>query len=262
MSLPTPRISRKGYELPLLKSLVELGGRVLPGKELYALVESKMDLRRYAQEYDEVHARPKWVYDLQWVRHSLVNRGEMDGSQRGVWKITEKGRERVRLEWDSFNLDSYVSEEVPSSAEEVEEVPGLDGAEEVAPDEFTARFVPESLDAIKGQILIDDTPINQIVTIVNANRNLILTGPPGTGKTTIAINASDQAVRTKFIEGYVLTTATSDWTTFDTIGGYMPRPDSRLVFTLVLSYAPFRKTSGLSLMKSTAPMWTKHSDNC
>jgi MoxR-like ATPase len=57
-----------------------------------------------------------------------------------------------------------------------------------------------------------------------------LTGPPGTGKTTIAINTCEQAVRTKFISGYALTTATSDWTTFDTIGGYMPRPDKELVF--------------------------------
>jgi MoxR-like ATPase len=231
MTLQTPRISRKAYELPLLKSIVELGGSALPGKELYALVESKMNLGRYAQEYDEVHARPKWVYDLQWVRHELVNRGEMDGSQRGVWKTTEKGRERVRLEWDSFNLDDYVSEEGMSSTEEPEDVLELDVAEEAAPDEFTAKFVPESLDAIKGQVLIDDTPINQIVTIVNANRNLILTGPPGTGKTTIAINAGEQAMRTKFIHGYVLTTATSDWTTFDTIGGYVPQKDSRLVFS-------------------------------
>lgn len=60
---------------------------------------------------------------------------------------------------------------------------------------------------------------------------MILTGQPGTGKTTIAINASDQAVKTKFISGYILTTATSDWTTFDTIGGYMPQPEKELVFT-------------------------------
>lgn len=94
-----------------------------------------------------------------------------------------------------------------------------------------AKFIPESIEAIKGQILIEDTPIHQIITIINANRHLILTGQPGTGKTTIAINASEQAVKIKFISGYIMTTATSDWTTFDTIGGYMPQPEKELVFT-------------------------------
>lgn len=167
---------------------------------------------------------------LQWVRHRLVKQGDMDGSQRGVWKITEKGRERVRLEWNNYNVNDYLTEETLSEKKVAEELPEDDIEEEVT-NIFAARFTPESLDAIKGQILIDDTPINQIVTITNANRHLILTGPPGTGKTTITINVGEQAVKTNFISGYALTTATSDWTTFDTIGGYMPRPGKELVFT-------------------------------
>lgn len=223
----SPNISRKAYELPLLKSLMELGGSVRPTTELYGLVESKMHLGKKEQEYDEVHARPKWVYELQWTRHALVSHGEMDGSQRGVWKITEKGRQRVRSEWSKFNVNDYLAED--GSNEDSDDTPSLDIADNTI-DDLAPRFIPESLDSLKGQILIDDTPINQIVTIINANRNLIVTGPPGTGKTSIAINVSDQAVKTGFTSGYILTTATSDWSTFDTIGGYMPRPDSHLVF--------------------------------
>lgn len=152
----------------------------------------------------------------------------MDGSQRGVWKITEKGRERVRVEWSKYNPEEYVSEELQS--EESDVLPETELDESAATEDFLSTFKPESLEAIKGQILIDDMPINQIITIVNANRNLILTGPPGTGKTTIAVNTGEQALKTKFISGYVVTTATSDWTTFDTIGGYMPESDSRLAF--------------------------------
>ena len=92
------------------------------------------------------------------------------------------------------------------------------------------KFPSDALDAIKGQILIEDTPVHQIVTIINANRHVIMTGPPGTGKTTIAINTCVQAVLARFVSGYILTTATSDWTTFDTIGGYMPQADGNLVF--------------------------------
>jgi hypothetical protein len=90
-----PKIARKAYELPLLRTLVELGGAVAPGIELYQRVAEKMGFADEEMEYDLVHAREKWVYTLQWVRHSLVQRGDMDGSKRGIWAITEQGRERV-----------------------------------------------------------------------------------------------------------------------------------------------------------------------
>lgn len=231
------KIPREHYELPLLKSLLELGGSAAPGDNLYHLIREKMQMPDADSEYDPVHARPKWVYELQWVRYSLVQRGDMDGSKRGVWKITEKGRERVREEWAGFQPKNYQADEdlaAPNveeeqAAEEEKEAEDLEEQELTQP--FAPKFVPDSLEAIKGQILVDDTPINQIITIVNANRHLILTGPPGTGKTTLAINAAEQAVKTNFIGGYLLATATSDWTTFDTVGGYLPRSDKELAFT-------------------------------
>lgn len=112
----------------------------------------------------------------------------MDGSERGIWKITEKGRERVRLEWDtfkdSFNLKDYICETTSPEIEEAIAFVAFGEESEI----LAQKFVPKSLEAIKGQILIEDTPIHQIITIINANRHLILTGSPGTGKTTIATN--------------------------------------------------------------------------
>lgn len=231
MPLQVSGIPRKAYELPLLKSLVELGGSVKIGKQLRDHVALAMGFAGMEMEYDPVQARYIWVYDLNWVATKLRKQGEMDGSERGIWKITEKGRERVRLEWDtfrdSFNLKDYICETTSPQIEEAIAFEAVGEESEI----LAQKFVPKSLEAIKGQILIEDTPIHQIITIINANRHLILTGSPGTGKTTIATNVSKQAVETQFISGYVLTTATSDWTTFDTIGGYMPQPNKELVFT-------------------------------
>ena len=91
----TQKIPRKAYEMPLLQSLEELGGEVVPGVDLYQRVAEKMGFVNKEMEYDLVHARDKWVYTLQWVRHALVKSGDMDGSRRGIWAITEQGRKRT-----------------------------------------------------------------------------------------------------------------------------------------------------------------------
>lgn len=101
------RLRRESLELPLLKSLVELGGSAAPDERLYRLVAERAGISE-DPEYDIVHARPKWVYDLQWVRHTLVKQSEIDGSVRGVWQITDLGRDRVSREWDAYRAGDVV----------------------------------------------------------------------------------------------------------------------------------------------------------
>lgn len=60
----------------------------------------------------------------------------------------------------------------------------------------------------------------QAVAALRSGRNVIFIGPPGTGKTELAICLC-QSLGAE----YDLVTATSDWTTYDTIGAYMPDPE-------------------------------------
>ena len=79
-----------------------------------------------------------------------------------------------------------------------------------------------------------DTTYAQIAAALNAGKHIILIGPPGTGKTSLAQDICAFAARegesTHFTPGGLLATATADWTTFDTVGGYVPTQDQTLQF--------------------------------
>ena len=82
---------------------------------------------------------------------------------------------------------------------------------------------------LKGFAISEDI-INRLCASLNSGKHIIIDGTPGTGKTEIAVRFSKVASENNFIDGYVLTTATSDWSTFDTIGGLMPKEDGSLEF--------------------------------
>src|SRR5690606_22631288 len=91
-------------------------------------------------------------------------------------------------------------------------------------------------DRIAEGMIIDEITIRQFVTLVRLGRNVILTGSPGTGKTTLAGNLATVAAQDAAANdlpsssGFLPTTATADWSTFDTIGGYVPGRAGHLVF--------------------------------
>lgn len=99
---------QKDIEVPLLEVLVELGGQGKT-KEIYPLVTKKFP---EIKDEDLTEVLPsggfKWINRIQWVRLSLIDKGEMDSPSRGIWAITDKGRKRVETKEDTETKVNFI----------------------------------------------------------------------------------------------------------------------------------------------------------
>lgn len=84
-------------EVPLLKVLADSGGSSKPRDVYPRLATCFPELTAEDQEL-RLESSPntrKWWNLVQWVRQHLVEAGEIDGSTRGVWTLTDAGRARL-----------------------------------------------------------------------------------------------------------------------------------------------------------------------
>lgn len=117
------------YEIPILKALAKLSGSAQV-KDVYGLVADLMK-NRWIEHPEQLGKYEKsretiWKNKTRWARQYLKKKGQLDGSEKGVWKITKAGKERLRiLESTGRDPDEgrATIEGIDPSIAETEEVP-------------------------------------------------------------------------------------------------------------------------------------------
>lgn len=80
------------------------------------------------------------------------------------------------------------------------------------------------------RLVFPEALLRRICAALTSGKHLLLVGPPGTGKTELAIAIGSAAKEAGYCSDILPTTASADWTTFDTIGGYALEKDGAMRF--------------------------------
>jgi MoxR-like ATPase len=171
-----------------------------------------------AKEDAQISARRNWMLSLGFTERT--ERGEfLTGLGVSILEANEGGAEQHILDAD------IEDDSTPESGELVDVAAAPPGWQS---DRLDLRGA--AVQTHLGSLTLPPALIEQACAALSAGKHLLLVGPPGTGKTELALCLAKAAQSEGYCAGLFTSTASADWTTYETIGGYALQKDGGLAF--------------------------------
>ncbi|MDD2865293.1 MAG: restriction endonuclease [Methylococcales bacterium] len=112
------------YFQPVIDALVELGGSGQPS-EVKELIAEKLNITEEEQGEQISSGESRFSSKVSWARFYLVKADLIDSSTRGVWSLTEKGRNTKLSSEEALQLFQNVHQQFAANGKKRKEKPNV-----------------------------------------------------------------------------------------------------------------------------------------
>jgi 5-methylcytosine-specific restriction protein B len=168
---------------PVVETLYKMGG-IGAIQDVHQTIIDDYDIKDNELKNLNKSGTPQVINDIDWARNDLVYEGFIDNSERGIWRLTELGRNVLITDELAGKIRAKVIR-VNAAKRANKYIPTIDLSRYyVYRDQQRQKEIsPYKKEDFLSEVYMAGERYDTLVLLLENKKNLILQGPPGVGKT-------------------------------------------------------------------------------